>query len=298
MRLDDPPAPARRRPRRRARHAAAAAHRRRAQTAASGPGATADRVDARASRRRRASRRPRSTSITVARRSRPRSAIASARCRLIYSREESILGHARRAPSAARVPGAGRSGAAGQRRLALPLAVRGADRAAGRATLCPTAARDCSLLSSSTADPARLRRWRRDRRLRAGSSPCCRAASAARSGAHGCLHRRARLRAVARARGAARLLRHRARSLRAAPRGAGHGIESADHDAPWHDVGTPARYLDAVLDWAALEDPARERRASRMRRSGRPLEAERRARAEPSCSAARASGGRAGSIAR
>jgi NDP-sugar pyrophosphorylase family protein len=26
-------------------------------------------------------------------------------------------------------------------------------------------------------------------------------------------------------------------------------------DAPWHDIGTPSRYLEAVLAWAALESP-------------------------------------------
>jgi len=38
---------------------------------------------------------------------------------------------------------------------------------------------------------------------------------------------------------------------------AGAVIAALETDAPWHDVGTPARYLDAVLDWAAREDPSR-----------------------------------------
>jgi NDP-sugar pyrophosphorylase family protein len=39
---------------------------------------------------------------------------------------------------------------------------------------------------------------------------------------------------------------------------AGARIEALTTSARWHDVGTPGRYLDAVLDWAAREDPARD----------------------------------------
>jgi NDP-sugar pyrophosphorylase family protein len=39
----------------------------------------------------------------------------------------------------------------------------------------------------------------------------------------------------------------------------GARIESVTVAAPWHDLGTPGRYLDAVLDWAAREDPAGDR---------------------------------------
>ena len=38
----------------------------------------------------------------------------------------------------------------------------------------------------------------------------------------------------------------------------GARIEALTTSARWHDVGTPGRYLDAVLDWAAREDPARD----------------------------------------
>jgi mannose-1-phosphate guanylyltransferase len=39
---------------------------------------------------------------------------------------------------------------------------------------------------------------------------------------------------------------------------AGARIEALTTDAPWHDVGTPGRYLDAVLDWAAREGRGEE----------------------------------------
>jgi mannose-1-phosphate guanylyltransferase len=38
----------------------------------------------------------------------------------------------------------------------------------------------------------------------------------------------------------------------------GARIDALTTSARWHDVGTPGRYLDAVLDWAAREDPARD----------------------------------------
>jgi NDP-sugar pyrophosphorylase family protein len=38
---------------------------------------------------------------------------------------------------------------------------------------------------------------------------------------------------------------------------AGAHLDSVTSAAPWHDLGTPARYLDAVLQWAALDDPTR-----------------------------------------
>ena len=40
---------------------------------------------------------------------------------------------------------------------------------------------------------------------------------------------------------------------------AGARIDALTTSAPWHDVGSPGRYLDAVLDWAAGEDRARDR---------------------------------------
>jgi NDP-sugar pyrophosphorylase family protein len=43
---------------------------------------------------------------------------------------------------------------------------------------------------------------------------------------------------------------------------AGAAIAALQSDAPWHDVGTAARYLDAVLDWAARENPSRPRDAA------------------------------------